>query len=46
MFTFATKNGLIKRTDISEFDSIRTNGKKFITLKDNDELVSVKENYW
>ena len=39
---FATKNGLIKRTDISEFDSIRTNGKKFITLKDNDELISVK----
>ena len=40
---FATKNGLIKRTDISEFDSIRNNGKKFITLKDNDELVSVKK---
>ena len=40
---FATKNGLIKRTDISEFDSIRTNGKRFITLKDNDELVSVKK---
>ena len=40
---FATKNGLIKRTNISEFDSIRTNGKKFITLKDNDELVSVKK---
>lgn len=40
---FATKNGLIKRTDISEFDSIRTNGKKFITLKDNDELASVKK---
>ncbi len=40
---FATKNGLIKRTDISEFYSIRTNGKKFITLKDNDELVSVKK---
>lgn len=40
---FATKNGLIKRTDISEFDSIRTNGKKFITLKDDDELVSVKK---
>ena len=40
---FATKNGLIKKTDISEFDSIRTNGKKFITLKDNDELVSVKK---
>ena len=40
---FATKSGLIKKTDISEFDSIRTNGKKFITLKDDDELVSVKK---
>ena len=40
---FATKSGLIKRTDISEFDSIRANGKRFITLKDNDELVSVKK---
>ena len=40
---FATKSGLIKRTNISEFDSIRTNGKKFITLKDDDELVSVKK---
>jgi len=40
---FATKSGLIKRTDINEFNSIRTNGKKFITLKDEDELVSVKK---
>lgn len=40
---FATKSGLIKRTDISEFDSIRNNGKKFITLKEDDELVSVKK---
>ena len=40
---FATKSGLIKKTDISEFDSIRTNGKRFITLKDDDELVSVKK---
>ena len=40
---FATKSGLIKRTDISEFDSIRTNGKKFITLREDDELVSVKK---
>ena len=39
---FATKQGLIKRTDISEFYNIRANGKKFITLKDNDELISVK----
>jgi len=27
---FATRSGLIKRTDISEFDSIRNNGKKAI----------------
>ena len=40
---FATKSGLIKRTNISEFDNIRTNGKKFNTLKDDDELVSVKK---
>ena len=39
---FATKSGLIKRTDISEFHNIRANGKKFITLKDDDELISVK----
>ena len=40
---FATKFGFIKRTDIKEFDSIRTNGKKFITLRDDDELISVKK---
>ena len=39
---FATKFGLIKRTDIMEFSNIRANGKKFITLKDDDELISVK----
>ena len=39
---FATKYGLIKRTDVSEFYNIRSNGKKFITLKDGDELISVK----
>ena len=39
---FATKQGLIKRTDISEFYNIRSNGKKFITLRDDDELISVK----
>ena len=39
---FATKSGLIKRTDINEFNNIRSNGKKFITLKENDELISVK----
>ena len=39
---FGTKRGLIKRTDIVEFDSIRSNGKKAINLRDDDELVSVR----
>ena len=42
-FVFATKFGIIKRTDIAEFNNIRTNGKKFITLKDSDELISAKK---
>ena len=40
---FFTKKGLVKRTDISEFDSIRKNGKIAITLKDEDKLVAVKK---
>lgn len=40
---FATKLGLVKRTDISEFSNIRNNGKKAITLRDSDELISVKK---
>ena len=40
---FATKQGFIKRTVIKEFDSIRANGKKFITLREDDELISVKK---
>ena len=39
---FATKSGLIKRTDLAEFYNIRSNGKKFITLREDDELISVK----
>ena len=42
-FVFSTLRGLIKRTDIHEFDNIRNNGKKAITLKDDDELVSVRK---
>ena len=38
---FATRDGLIKRTAIEEFDKIRANGKKAINLKDNDELIAV-----
>ena len=37
-----TQKGIIKRTDISEFENIRTNGKIAITLKEDDELISAK----
>ena len=40
---FCTKSGLIKRTNIKEFDNIRTNGKLAITLKDDDELIAAKK---
>ena len=38
---FCTQNGLIKKTPISEFENIRTNGKIAITLKEDDQLISV-----
>ena len=41
LVTFVTKKGIVKRTDITEFESIRANGKIAITLKENDELLSV-----
>lgn len=40
---FCTQKGLIKRTNISEFDNIRKNGKLAITLKEDDNLLSVKK---
>ena len=40
---FGTQTGLIKKTNIEEFDSIRANGKIAITLKENDQLISVKK---
>ena len=40
---FATKNGIVKRTAIEEFDSIRRSGKIAIVLRDDDELISVKK---
>lgn len=39
---FVTKLGIVKRTNLIEFNSIRQNGKHAIKLKDLDELVSVK----
>ena len=40
---FCTKQGLVKRTAIKEFENIRTSGKLAITLKENDELLTVKQ---
>ena len=37
----ATKQGLVKRTNVQEFQNIRANGKIAITLKDDDEVISV-----
>ena len=39
---FATKKGIVKRTAIKEFESIRQNGKIAIALRDGDQLLEVK----
>ena len=38
----ATKNGLIKKTALKDFDSTRKTGLLSITLKDDDELIDVR----
>ncbi|CUU69218.1 DNA gyrase subunit A [Campylobacter hyointestinalis] len=38
---FFTKNGIVKRTNLSEFKNIRSIGVKAINLDENDELVTV-----
>lgn len=40
---FCTQNGLVKRTNLKEFENIRSNGKIAITLKEDDELISVNK---
>ena len=40
---FCTKNGIVKRTAIEEFDSIRKSGKIAIVLREDDELISVNK---
>ena len=40
---FATRNGLVKRTEVSEFESIRQSGKIAILLKDDNELINVQK---
>lgn len=39
----ATKEGIIKKTKLDSFVNIRRNGLIAITLKDDDELISVKK---
>ena len=39
---FATKNGLIKKTSLTEYNSARKTGLLSITLKDDDELIDVR----
>jgi len=39
---FFTKNGIVKRTNLSEFKNIRSLGIKAITIDDGDELVTAK----
>ena len=38
----ATKNGLIKKTALKEYDSARRTGLQGITLKEDDELITVR----
>ncbi len=39
---FVTKNGIVKRVALEEFESIRQTGKIAITLREDDELISVR----
>lgn len=36
---FFTRNGIVKRTNLSEYSNIRSNGVRAINLDENDELV-------
>ena len=40
-----TKNGIVKKTYISEFKNLRKNGLIAISLKEGDELLKVKNTY-
>jgi len=39
---FFTKNGIVKRTALSEFGNIRSNGVRAIVLDDGDEIVTAE----
>ena len=38
----ATKNGLVKKTPITDYENVRKTGLAAIALRDNDELIEVK----
>ena len=40
--SMATKNGMIKKTALSEYNSVRKSGLQAITLKNDDELIDVR----
>ena len=42
---FITKKGIIKKTAVTEFESIRQSGKICITLREDDELISVRKTH-
>ena len=42
---FVTKNGLCKKVEAKEFESIRQTGKLAIAMKNDDELVTVKPTF-
>ena len=39
---FFTQNGIVKRTNLSEYSNIRSNGVRAIILDDNDTLITAK----
>ena len=39
---FFTRNGVVKRTNLSEFSNIRSNGVRAIVLDDDDALITAK----
>ncbi|PNV61615.1 DNA gyrase subunit A [Clostridium sp. chh4-2] len=38
----ATKNGMVKKTPMKEYENVRKNGLQAIVLRENDELIEVK----
>ena len=40
---FATKRGLVKKTTLAAYKNIRTNGIIAINIKENDELITVRQ---